>query len=133
MSKRSYETKDERIATCDADIVDHAAVSSVRSKLPAVGDLGAGAAIFDALSDPTRLRILLALAERELCVCDLAAIAGISQSGVSHQLRLLRALDLVTFRREGKRAVYRLADDHVGTLLAQGLEHARERSGGASR
>ena len=91
------------------------------------------AEIFGALSDPTRLRILLALAEQELCVRDLAVVARISQSGVSHQLRTLRALDLVAFRREGKRAVYRLADEHVRTLLTQGIEHASERQGGAQR
>jgi DNA-binding transcriptional ArsR family regulator len=84
------------------------------------------AAIFSALADPTRVRILDALGIEELCVCDLAEVCGISQSGVSHQLRLLRDLGLVAYRREGNRAVYRLADDHVLTLLAQGLEHADE-------
>jgi ArsR family transcriptional regulator len=83
-------------------------------------------AIFSALADPTRFRILDALSHEELCVCDLAAICGISQSGVSHQLRLLRERELVAFRRDGNRAVYRLADDHVRTLLAQGLAHADE-------
>ena len=82
--------------------------------------------IFSALSDPTRLRILRALDVGELCVCDLAAVAGVSQSAVSHQLRILRDRDLVSFRREGKRAVYRLADEHVRTLLGQGFAHARE-------
>lgn len=84
--------------------------------------------IHDALADDTRLQILLALSSAELCVCDLAEICGISQSGVSHQLRLLRDRDLVAFRRDGKRAVYRLADEHVSALLAVGLEHAEERS-----
>jgi DNA-binding transcriptional ArsR family regulator len=83
-------------------------------------------AIFSALADPTRLRIVDALGIEELCVCDLAEVCGISQSGVSHQLRMLRDLGLVAYRREGNRAVYRLADDHVLTLLAQGLEHADE-------
>jgi len=84
------------------------------------------AAIFSALADPTRVRILIALSEEERCVCDLADLAGISQSGVSHQLRLLRDRGLVVFRRDGNRAVYRLADDHVTTLLDQGLAHAAE-------
>lgn len=82
--------------------------------------------IFSALADPTRLRILDALAAEELCVCDLAAVCGISQSGVSHQLRLLRDGGLVAFRRDGNRAVYRLADDHVRVLLDVGLAHADE-------
>ena len=84
------------------------------------------AAIFSALADPTRVRILDALGIEELCVCDLAEVCRISQSGVSHQLRMLRDLGLVAYRREGNRAVYRLADDHVLTLLAQGLAHADE-------
>ncbi len=70
--------------------------------------------------------MLDALSRAELCVCDLASIAGISQSGVSHQLRLLRDRGLVAYRREGQRAVYRLADEHVRTLLKVGLEHAEE-------
>lgn len=83
--------------------------------------------IFSALADPTRFRILEALSYQELCVCDLVALCEVSQSGVSHQLRLLRDRGLVAYRRDGNRAVYRLADDHVRTLLGQGLEHAGER------
>lgn len=85
--------------------------------------------IFAALADPTRVRMLLALAREPLCVCDLAGVAGVTQSAVSHQLRTLRLLDLVTWERDGKRAVYRLADDHVRVLLEIGLQHAIE--GGA--
>jgi len=91
------------------------------------GLIDATTAIFSALSDPTRIRILMALAQSERCVCDLAGLAGISQSGVSHQLRLLRDRGLVVFRRDGNRVVYRLADAHVGALLDQGLAHAAER------
>jgi DNA-binding transcriptional ArsR family regulator len=83
-------------------------------------------AVFSALADPTRFRILDALASEELCVCDLAEVAGISQSGVSHQLRLLRDRELVSCTRDGNRAVYRLADDHVRDLIAIGLEHVDE-------
>lgn len=84
------------------------------------------AALFTALGDPTRARLLLALADEEMCVCDLAEIAGVSQSAVSHQLRTFRELRLVAWTRDGKRAVYRLADDHVRDLLAIGLAHASE-------
>jgi ArsR family transcriptional regulator len=87
------------------------------------------AAIFSALADPTRMRILDALGVEELCVCDLAELCGISQSGVSHQLRLLRERGLVAYRRDGNRAVYRLADEHVSVLLSQGFEHADEGMG----
>lgn len=68
-----------------------------------------------------------------LCVCDLAAVTGVSSSGVSHQLRLLRDRDLVTSARDGKRAVYRLADAHVASLLAEGLDHAHETTGEGRR
>ncbi len=82
--------------------------------------------IFRALSDPTRLRIVEALAARELCVCDLAAVVGSSESSVSHHLRQLRQLKLVRYRREGRMSFYRLDDAHVEELLRTGLEHARE-------
>ena len=90
--------------------------------LEALQDL---AALFKALGDPTRVRILAALALRELCVCDLCAILDMSQSAVSHQLRLLRTARLVRFRRDGKNVFYSLDDEHVLALFAQGLEHVR--------
>lgn len=113
---------------CSATIVDTEAVASLRARVADAALVTATAAIFSALADPTRLRILDALSAAELCVCDLAEVCGISQSGVSHQLRLLRDRGLVAFRREGNRAVYRLADSHVAALLEQGLEHAAERT-----
>ncbi len=78
------------------------------------------------LGDPTRLRILSALAATELCVCDLAETMQMSQSAVSHQLRVLRAGRLVTYRREGKMAIYRLDDGHVAAIIASGLTHIEE-------
>jgi len=112
--------------SCDAVIVDETAVAQTKAALADDRRAKRTTDIFSALSDPTRFRILNALAIRELCVCDLAAIAEVSQSAASHQLRVLRNLDLVAFRRDGRRAVYRLADDHVRTLISQGLEHADE-------
>ncbi len=83
--------------------------------------------LFSALSDPTRLKILHALTvTQELCVCDLAALAGLSVSAVSHQLRLLRDRDLVHARRDGRMVFYSLADDHVAILMGTGVEHANE-------
>ncbi len=87
------------------------------------------ASIFGALADPTRLRILLALRSNELCVCDLVELTGVTQSAVSHQLKVLRDLQLVTFRREGKLVRYRLADDHVASLVDVAAEHAVEIGG----
>ena len=82
-------------------------------------------AIFKALSDPTRLKIINALSNSELCVCDIAAILNMSQSAISHQLRILRNLRLVKYRKEGKSAIYSLDDDHILQLFNQGLEHVR--------
>jgi len=84
------------------------------------------AQLFKALGDPNRLRILWALAESEMCVCDIAAFLKISESAVSHQLRLLRQLHLVSNRRQGPVLYYRLNDDHVSQLIRVALEHIRE-------
>jgi len=84
------------------------------------------AEMFAAFGDPTRLKILNALAQQEFCVGDLADVLGVSASAISHQLRGLRALRLVKFRRDGKMAYYSLDDDHVLTLLNVGLAHVRE-------
>ena len=81
------------------------------------------AEMFKALSDPTRLRIVSLLAETELCVCDLATALDMGQSAVSHQLRTLRDMRLVRWRREGRRIFYALDDEHVADLLRRGLEH----------
>ena len=129
MSNHSDETERARIdaaATCEARIVDPDSVARALEALPS--DVGQErlCGIFAALGDVTRARILLALAHGDLCVCDLAEVAAVSESAVSHQLRLLRDLRLVAWTREGKRAVYRLADDHVRALLAIGLAHAEE-------
>lgn len=116
--------------SCSARIVDAAAVQRASEAIADDTRVTRTVAIFSALSDPTRFRILDALGREELCVCDLAAIAGISESGASHQLRVLRDRGLVAYRRHGPRAVYRLTDDHVRSLIVTGLEHADEGSAG---
>jgi DNA-binding transcriptional ArsR family regulator len=118
---------DECAPDCEAVVVDRDAIDRALAQLPTGDTLYALEGIFAALSDRTRLRILSALTLGPLCVCDLAQVADVSQSAVSHQLRILRVLDLVRFERDGRRAIYRLADEHVRTLFAQGLEHVRER------
>jgi ArsR family transcriptional regulator len=128
MNERSYETI-ETTGECQVRIIDAAAVARVSGRLPSAKAQGRLAGVFAACGDQTRARLLLALAAEDLCVCDLAEIAGVSESAVSHQLRLLRDLDLVAWERDGKRAVYRLADDHVRQLLAIGLAHAEEGEG----
>ncbi|MCU0579242.1 MAG: metalloregulator ArsR/SmtB family transcription factor [Desulfobacterota bacterium] len=87
------------------------------------------AAVYKALGDPTRLRMIMGLREGEMCVCDLAAFLGLTESAISHQLRLLRDLALVKKRRDGQILYYSLDDDHVSDLLRVGLEHVREGQG----
>ena len=111
---------------CAATVVDAAAIARVQTALANDERVERTTAIFSALADPTRFRILDALACEELCVCDISQVVGVSQSAVSHQLRLLRDRGLVAYRRDGQRAVYRLTDEHVRTLIASGLEHADE-------
>jgi len=84
------------------------------------------AEIFQMLSDETRLRILRTLEKKELCVSDIARETGVSQSAVSHQLRVLRQTDLVRSQRKGKRIYYRIADGHVFSIVRDGLEHVTE-------
>lgn len=84
------------------------------------------AELFKALGDYTRVRILYALSLGELCVCALAEVLDMSQSAISHQLRLLRAAKLVRYRKEGKNVFYALDDDHVRNLVSQGLDHVLE-------
>jgi DNA-binding transcriptional ArsR family regulator len=108
---------------CDDRIVHVDAVRAARNALPPVDKLAGVAALFGALADPTRIRIVAALAARELCVCDLAAALGVSESAVSHQLRLLRARGLVRTRRDGRLVYYALDDDHVSGLYGAALDH----------
>ena len=82
--------------------------------------------IFKGFADSTRVHILYLLAEGELCVGDIAEAVQLSQSAISHQLRMLKQMHLIKFRREGKNVLYSLADDHVKTILQMGLEHVLE-------
>lgn len=82
--------------------------------------------LFKVFGDSTRIRILYALSAQELCVCDIASVLNMSQSAISHQLRVLKQSQLVNFRRDGKTVYYSLADSHVSTILSQGLEHVLE-------
>ncbi|MFO7801031.1 MAG: metalloregulator ArsR/SmtB family transcription factor [Desulfovermiculus sp.] len=111
---------------CQERRVHPESLEQVRREMPEFDVLCDLADLFKALSDRTRVHILFALSKVELCVCDLTEVLGMSSSAVSHQLRVLRASKLVTFRREGKNVFYRLADDHVQKLFEQALEHVRE-------
>lgn len=84
------------------------------------------AELFRVFGDSTRIKILTALSKGEMCVCDISKVVGMSDSAVSHQLKILKNAKLVSFRREGKTVFYSLADDHVTTIINQGLDHINE-------
>ena len=112
------------IDACDLKMVDPGKVAAVRRSLPKAGDVVELADVFSLLGDPGRLRLLMSLLEGgEMCVCDLAATAAMSESSVSHALRLLRAHRIVSVSRRGRMAYYRLDDGHVRMLLDLGLTH----------
>ena len=111
---------------CQDEIVHRDILTTVRTQLPPDELLYDLAELFKIFGDSTRVKILYALLEHELCVCDIASLLDVTQSAVSHQLRVLKASKLVKFRREGKTVFYSLADDHVIRILSQGMEHIEE-------
>lgn len=111
---------------CEDSCIHPEAVERAKGELPSPQCVEDASALLKAVADPTRLRLLSALAGGELCVCDLSVVLGVSESATSHQLRLLRAHRLVAHRKAGRVAYYRLADHHVTDLIASALEHARE-------
>lgn len=94
--------------------------------VPEKETLDAIAELFKGFADPTRVHILSLLAQEELCVTDISEKVALSQSAISHQLRILKQMQLIKFRRDGKNILYSLADDHVKTILQMGLEHVLE-------
>ena len=111
---------------CDDDIVHSGAVERVRAAMPDEDALYDAAELFKVFGDSTRTRILSALFVEELCVCDIADLLGLTQSAISHQLRTLKANKLVRSRREGKTVFYSLADQHVRSIIGQGMDHVME-------
>lgn len=111
---------------CEERCIHQDTVRKVREKMLEDEVFSHVAKDFKILGDLTRVKMLFALSQEELCVCDLATILGLSESAISHQLRLLRDHKLVKYRREGKMAYYSLSDQHVVQLLKMGVEHARE-------
>lgn len=101
-------------------------IEKIRAAMPDDDTLIDLAELFKVFGDSTRIKILSALSGGELCVCDVSTAVGMTSSAVSHQLKILKNAGLVSFRREGKTVFYALADDHVMTILSQGLEHINE-------
>ena len=114
------------IECCDAQELHPDLLTIVNEQMPPEEDLYNLAELFKIFGDSTRIRILFVLFEAEVCVCDLAHALNMTQSAISHQLRILKQNKLVKNRREGKSIFYSLADDHVRTIIAQGLEHIEE-------
>ena len=112
--------------SCDFIHVHEDVVKKVRDILPEDETLYDLAEFFKVFGDTTRIKILYVLFESELCVCDIASLLGLGQSAVSHQLRILKQMRLVQFRREGKTVFYSLADGHIQSILSQGMEHIKE-------
>ena len=106
--------------------LDESGVEAVRRQMPDEDDLYDLAELYKVFGDSTRIKILYVLFESEVCVCDLAQLLQMSQSAVSHQLRVLKNARLIKNRREGKTIIYSLADDHVRRILGQGMEHLTE-------
>lgn len=122
-------TKDERAPAAEPRpylAATEDAIERVREKLPDDEVLYDLAELFKVFGDSTRIKILYALFEAELCVCDISKLLGLTQSAVSHQLRVLKNSRLVKFRREGKTVFYALADGHVRRIIAQGMDHIKE-------
>ncbi|GHU57439.1 transcriptional regulator [Clostridia bacterium] len=126
-AKSAADMRDTGVCSCDA--IHDDVVKSVSLGMPPKTDSDKLAELFRLFADGTRVRIMQALALHELCVCDIGAVLGMSKSAISHSLKLLRMANLVTTRRDGQVVFYSLSDEHVGEILAVGLEHSSELGG----
>ncbi|MDR1469917.1 MAG: metalloregulator ArsR/SmtB family transcription factor [Spirochaetaceae bacterium] len=114
------------VESCECSVIHEDVVAAVRKDMPDDETLLDLADLFKVFGDSTRVKIICALLRAEMCVCDIAALVGMSKSAISHQLRTLRQTRLVKYRREGKVVYYSLQDEHVGTIFGQGLTHVSE-------
>lgn len=119
---RSHVSKE----SCDGMHPHAKAIEALEQEMPQEEILYDLAELFKVFGDSTRIKILYVLFQSEMCVCDIARLLNMSQSAISHQLRVLKQAQLVKYRREGKTVFYALADAHVQTILNQGLEHIEE-------
>ncbi|OPJ56734.1 ArsR/SmtB family transcription factor [Alkalithermobacter paradoxus] len=113
--------------TCDYEFIHEDIVDSVRKDMPCDEVLYDLAELFKVFGDTTRVKILYALFSAEMCVCDIASLLGMSQSAISHQLRVLKQARLVKYRKEGKIVYYSLHDDHIKNIFDCGLVHINEK------
>ncbi len=115
------------IDRCNCTVVHESIIEKVKEQMPPEENLYDLAELFKVFGDTTRIKILCALFEAEMCVCDIAELLGMTQSAISHQLRALKQARLVKFRREGKVVFYSLDDDHVQSIFSLGLVHVNEK------
>jgi DNA-binding transcriptional ArsR family regulator len=127
------QTKEQLIVSDNCVDMDTEQLEQARASLPDLTTAADLAQIFQVLSDPTRVRIIALLADRELCVHAIAATLEMNQSAISHQLRTMRVMQLVRSRKEGRHVYYRLDDQHITTLFKQGLAHVQHRDLAGSR
>lgn len=120
--------KIQSIERCNCDVIHEEIVNKVREKMPQEETLYDLAELFKVFGDSTRIKILWALDQSEMCVCDIAFLLNMTQSAISHQLRVLKQAGLVKSRREGKIVFYSLEDEHVKQIFDQGLIHISEES-----
>ncbi len=116
----------EKIEVCSCSIIHEDVVNKVREHIPKDEILYDLSDLFKTLGDSTRIKVLYALFQAEMCVCDIAALLGMTQSAISHQLRVLKQARLVKYRKDGKVVYYSLDDDHVKCIFNQGLLHISE-------
>ena len=118
--------QNELIEKCECTVIHNAVVEKVRQCMPAEEKLYDLAELFRVFGDTTRVKIICALFTSEMCVCDIAALLSMTQSAISHQLRILKQSRLVKYRRDGKIVYYSLDDDHIKELFAKGIAHISE-------
>lgn len=124
--RERIEMEELTLELCEATEIHEDLLKAVRDTMPEETELYDLAELFKVFGDSTRIRILFVLFEAQVCVCDLAQALGMTQSAISHQLRILKQNKLVKSRREGKSVFYSLADDHVRTIIEMGREHIEE-------
>ena len=112
--------------TCDCEVIHDKTVEEVKNKMQSKDEYIRLAELFKNFGDSTRVQILYALEQSEMCVCDLAVLLGMTKSAISHQLKALRMANLVKYRKEAQTCFYSLADDHVKEILDIGFEHINE-------
>ena len=120
------ENNERKIENCNVNIIHEDIVVRVKDKLPAEETLYDLAELFKVFGDTTRIKIICALFESEMCVCDLSCLLNMTQSAISHQLRVLKSARLVKFRRMGKVFYYSLDDEHIKHIYDAGLNHISE-------